>query len=159
MKMIFSSPIAVLAIWILALPSWAASPPYTLKITAEASTVKAGTDVYITIQITNTSKSDIDCTIAANNVLGVDVKYQYYVRDTAGGLISKRKTNHPEWSPGHIRLCTIKPGEVATSEGNRVSNLYDMSTPGQYMLRVTRALSDAPNDVVKSNIIKITVTP
>jgi hypothetical protein len=41
-----------------------------------------------------------------------------------------------------------------------VSRLHDMSRPGQYVIQVSRYVSDNLKDgVLKSNIITVTVTP
>jgi len=51
-----------------------------------------------------------------------------------------------------------RPNE-STKENIALSDLYDLSHPGQYTIQVSRAVSDKPKDgVVKSNTITVTVT-
>jgi len=139
--------------------SQSVSLPFTLTISAEEPVVKAGSDLYIKVQMANTSKHDIDCTVADNGMLGMDVKYHYDVRDSSGNPVAENKMNHPELAPGHFRLCTLKPGENATSGGNLITKLYNLSRPGKYLIQVSRAVSRNPKDgLVKSNTITVTVT-
>jgi hypothetical protein len=138
----------------------ATSRPFTIAISAEDSVVKAGSDVYLTIRMTNTSKHDLDCSVSDNSMLGMDVKYQYDVRDNTSNLVREKVFKHPELATGHFRLCTIKPGETATSGGNLITKRFDLSRPGEYIVQVSRAVSDNPKDgIVKSNAITITVSP
>ena len=138
--------------------AFATSKPFTITISAETASVKAGSDVYIKIQMTNVSKHDLNCSIFDEGEVGADLEYWYTVRDSAGTALPERAM--PEELGGHIRLCTIKPGQTATSGGNRISTLFDMKRPGEYLVQVTRAVSANSKDgLVKSNVIKITVTP
>jgi len=52
----------------------------------------------------------------------------------------------------------LRPNE-STKETIALSNLYNLSHPGQYTIRMSRAVSNNPRDgVVKSNKIAVTVT-
>lgn len=53
----------------------------------EKPVVKSGSDVWIKVQMTNTSWHDIDCTMAPSN--GLDRNFQLDVRDNNGNLIKK----------------------------------------------------------------------
>jgi hypothetical protein len=138
----------------------AAGLPFTLSISAEDVVVKPQADIYVNIQMTNTSKHDIDCSSSDNDMLGMDVKYHYDVRDGSGTPVPTRQLKHPELATGHFRLCTLKPGKVANSNGNLINKLYDLSQPRQYVIQVSRDVSANPADgVVKSNKVTVTVTP
>jgi len=129
-------------------------PAFSITIGMEKPSLKAGSDVWIKITLTNTSDHDIDCSSAYVN--GVDRRYQYDVRDNTG-LSMQKKTEHPELVPGSIQLCTLKPGE-STTEESRISWLHDLSRPGKYTVQVSRGVSDNEKDgVVKSNTTAVTV--
>ena len=134
--------------------------PFALSISAEDAVVKPQADVYIKIQMTNTSKHDIDCSSSDNDMLGMDVKYHYDIRDSSGNPVPTHPMKHPELATGQFRLCTLRPGKTASSNGNLVTKLYDLSHPGEYVIQVSRDVSANPLDgVVKSNKITVTVAP
>ena len=138
----------------------AAGLPFALSISAEDAVVKPQANLYVNIQMTNTSKHDIDCSGSDIGMLGMDVKYHYDVRDSSGNPVPTRQMKHPELATGHFRLCTLKPGKTANSNGNLITKLYDLSQPGKYVIQVSRDVSENPIDgMVKSNKITVTVTP
>jgi hypothetical protein len=131
--------------------------PFSITIRAEKPVVRAGSDIWIKIQMTNMSNHDVDCSSAYVN--GIDRRYQYDIRD-GGGSSMKKTSEHPELVPGQFQLCTLKPGESTTSRDSRISWLHDLSRPGKYLVYVSRGVSDDEKDgFVKSNTITITVTP
>jgi hypothetical protein len=158
MKTIFA--LLVVASCALFAVSQAASRPFKLIISAEDPVVKAGSNIFIKVQMTNTSNHDEDCSMSDNSMLGMDVRYKYDVRDSTGNAASENVIKHPELATGHFRLCTLKPGDTATSGGNLITKLYKLNQPGDYLVQVSRDVSDNPKDgMVKSNTIKVTVTP
>jgi hypothetical protein len=135
----------------------ASQGPFSITISTEKSVVKAGSDVWIKIQMTNISNRDVDCSSAYVN--GTDRRYQYDIRDGSGSSM-KKTSEHPELVPGQFQLCTLKPGERTTSRDSRISWLHDLSRPGKYLVYVSRGVSDDEKDgFVKSNALTITVTP
>jgi hypothetical protein len=135
-------------------------PPFSISISVEKPEVKAGSDVYIKIQMTNTSNHAVDCTRAPSN--GSDRAYQYDVREVGGVPASKVARPHPEIGETfHSWPCVLNPGESTTMDDSLISKLYDMSRPAKYLIQVSRFISGdrKENGVVKSNTITLTVTP
>jgi hypothetical protein len=90
--------------------------------------------------------------------------YQFDVRDDRGTAVPEtdlgRKLKEPPVVPMNSRNFEryLRPNE-STKETIAVSDLYDLSHPGQYTIQVSRAVSNKPKDgVVKSNTITVTVT-
>jgi hypothetical protein len=133
--------------------------PFSINISGETPVVRAGSDVYINVHLTNTSNHDLDDSGSIDDMIGLDPNLLFAVRDTRGRLVPKRVYKHPELASGSPVNRTVRPGE-SISEEQRVSGLYDMSRPGQYVIQVSRRVSDNPKDgVLKSNTITVTVTP
>lgn len=141
------------------LSSRASERPFSIVITAAAPTVKAGGDVWIKVKMINTSTHKVDCSVAASN--GIDLRYNFDVRDESGSPTPKKLSRHPELEgAGSLRTCTLQPGQSTTADDNLISRLFDISRPGRYTVQVSRAASDDPKDgVVKSNEITIAVVP
>jgi hypothetical protein len=139
-------------------------PPFSITISTETPTVKAGAEVSIKVRITNASNHDINASSAYYRGVdgGMDASYDEEVRDSKGNLAKRKQSSEPESEvplTGSIRLRTLKPGESADAVTG-VSQQYDMSRPGQYGIQLSRRISDNPKDgVVKSNKITVTVTP
>jgi hypothetical protein len=133
----------------------AASHAFTISISAERPVVKAGSDVSIRVQMTNTSKHIIDCTMAPSNVTGADRKYRYEVRDDTGKPLNAVRIDTIHES-GSIWPCTFKPGESTAPSDNMISRLYDLRRSGEYVIQVSR--DDPKEGLVKSNTITVTVT-
>jgi hypothetical protein len=124
---------------------------FTINIRVENPVMKAGSDVFIKVQMINTSKQVIDCTMAPSNVTGADRKYQYRVRDGAGNPAKELPIDRKH-DGGSIWPCTLEPGRNTPPRDNLISRMYDFTSPGKYFVRVARG-------DVKSNTITITVTP
>jgi len=138
----------------------AANQPFTLVISSEAKSFKTGSAVEVKLSMTNNSDRAIDTSAAISDLMGVDPNFLFDVRDAAGKLVSKRVYEHPELATGHAILNRIiKPGK-SLEETPDLSRLYDMSRPGEYDVQASRRASENEKDgVVKSNRIRITVTP
>ena len=129
--------------------------PFSLDISAVKSSVKAGSDVWIKVTMTNISNHSVDCSSAYVN--GIDRRLRYNIRDGKGNSTEKH-SEHPETIPGSILMCNLDPGSHITNE-SRISWLHDLSHPGQYEVQVFRDASDLPSDgLVKSNKINIVIT-
>ncbi len=132
-------------------------PPFSIAISAETPVLKSGSRLWIKIRLTNTSDQDINGVSNIEN--RVDVSYEQEVRDSTGRLAKKE-----HWTPevvinGATHFNTLKPGESGDSV-TVVNPKYDITKPGQYVIQLSRFISDNPKDgVVKSNKITITVTP
>ena len=144
-----------------------ATTPFALRIDAYAEgvssynlAVKAGEEVGIHIVKTNTSmRREEDCSMTHNSMTGLDDKYEYEVRDSAGNPVGKKAITSPEpFASVPSQGCTIKPGASQTSFAT-MSRLYDLSRPGNYTIQVSQPASDNPADgIVKSNVISVKVT-
>jgi hypothetical protein len=133
--------------------SQAAKQPFTITVSADKPHVNVGDGVLLNIVMTNTSDQEVDCTRNWSNAL--DRNYKYEVLDEYGQPMPQIVRNHP--APFRLSPCVIKPGETAKS-GGLISILYDFSRPGKYTIQVSRGIQDDPSDeLVKSNIITITV--
>lgn len=156
----------VLLVFVVCALSTAASPqttqpPFSLNISADKFTFKAGSDVYINIQMTNTSNHNVDCTMNPTSH-AVDRAYQYEVHDINGHLIKEKLREHPEiGGTFQIWPCTLKPGQTTHDRDNLISRIYDLSRPGTYVIQVSRFIAgdDKSKGTVKSNKFAITVTP
>ena len=131
------------------------NPPYKIAITAENSTVVAGTDVSIKVSLTNTSDHDVreGVMYERGNLASI---FRFEVRDEHGEMVPKRTYPHPELGyPGSVRFITISRGETWT-QSQEVSAVYDMRKPGKYTIQVWKR---NPDYDIKSNIVTVTVTP
>jgi hypothetical protein len=136
-------------------------PPFSITISTERPDIKAGSEVYIKIQMKNNSDHEMDCSKAPTN--GWDAAYQYDVRDARGNLAERilPVPGHPEIKDNSsIWPCILKLGE-STSIDSIVSRRNDMSRPGKYVIQVSRFIVSGHKEsgVVKSNTITITVAP
>ncbi|MGA7560746.1 MAG: hypothetical protein WCF61_14125 [Terriglobales bacterium] len=139
------------------------NPPFSITISTETPTIRARTGLSIMVRITNTSNHDINASsVYVDGVAGIDGSYDEDVRDSKGNLAKRKQPQEADPNApvtmSH-RLRTLKPGE-STGSVTGVSRQYDISQPGQYVIQLSRRISDNPKDgVVKSNKITITVIP
>ena len=122
-------------------------PPFSITISTDTPTIKAGSGLSIKIRLTNISNQDINGTSELEQ--RVDVSYEQEVRDSAGRLVKKE-----HWKPevvinGNTYFSTLKPGESANSV-TVVNPKYDISKPGQYVIQLSRLISDRP----KGGVVK-----
>jgi hypothetical protein len=123
--------------------------------------VNTGSEVFVKVHLTNTSKHSLSVGYEGDSRTGVAFSNQYEVHDSTGRLIQKRTINHPEigstghgW-PGRI----LMPGESMDITGDHISRLYDLSQLDAYTIQLSRSASSNPEDgIVKSNTITVTVT-
>jgi hypothetical protein len=134
----------------------AAKPPFSISISAVKPHVKAGSEVFIKIVLTNLSDHEINCSSGFAN--GVDRSYRYIIQDGRGKTIKKFENKHPEIDTAtSVELCSLKPGESANSE-SRVGHDYDLRHPDQYSIQVSRPISNnTAEGVVYSNKITLTI--
>jgi hypothetical protein len=151
---------AILTMWAPA-SAQPAQPQFSITISTEKTEVKAGSELFIKVQMKNISDHEVDCSRVPTN--GWDGAYQYDVRDTHGNLAERKLLvpGHPEIKgASSIWPCILKPGE-STNDDHIISRLYDLSHPGKYAIQVSRLITGGHKEdgVVKSNTITITVTP
>lgn len=136
----------------------AKQPPFKIAIIAESPTVVAEGGVSIKVSLTNNSEHEVNEGVAYMTGINVDTSFQFEVRDSHGKMVPKIAYPHPELATGSVRFRTISAGETYTQE-QRLSALFDMRKPGKYTIQVSRRISNDPRDDIKSNIVKVTVTP
>lgn len=128
------------------------SPQFTLTISADHRSVKAGANVTIQVALTNSSEKPMPLRAEIEDYgYMVDVTAVGYgaAPDTDRGRDWKRNGGERQTVSGPMAL--LKPGE--TTKGPLViSDLYDLSRPGKYWVQVRRG-------DVASNRISLTVVP
>jgi hypothetical protein len=148
----------------------AAEQPFLATIQAESPairngesryTLKAGSELFITVHLTNVSKHDLSFGYDKDSRTGVTFAHRYEIRTGQGKPTPRRTISHPEiGSTGHgWPDRVLKPGESMDISGDYVSRMYDLSQPDEYTIQLFRAISDDPKDgFVKSNAITVVVT-
>jgi hypothetical protein len=132
--------------------------PSSDGISAGTGSVKIGAEVRAIVTLTNLS--DRDMTFQFTSPV---CDYAVEVRDSAGELAPdtelRRAADCAKRVTGRNFSKLVKPNESA-KDGIDVSRISDMSRPGEYSVQVMRKAPKEFGDVtVKSNTIKITVTP
>jgi len=133
--------------------------PFSLSIAAPRDTLKAGTDVHITITLKNTSPQDL-------NFLESYGYFPYLldVRNAVGSVPAttekgrRARQNHGMMPPLNSSFVNkVKPGQTQTADFV-LNEYYDMTVPGKYFVQLERS-SPISAGVVKSNRLAITLTP
>jgi hypothetical protein len=135
--------------------------PFTLVISTEKSTVKAGAPVTILLRVTNTSDHDMPPGFWGQNRLGVDDFTDVIeVRDSHGRSLMKRKVDPADGTIGNgMDEMMITPGKTREYVQD-YSRWYDLSRPDVYTIQVLRPFSEnGKKGTVKSNKLSITITP
>jgi hypothetical protein len=131
-----------------------APAPFSITISSPHIVVKAGSDVYVDIRMTNTSTADVYYAVGAGPV------FQIEVHDTQGKRAPEGPLGFRAHRPRAIsRLIarTLKPGETYEVKGS-LNSLYDLSNPGTYVIQAQR-MDPQSKVLVNSNTISVTVTP
>jgi hypothetical protein len=126
----------------------------------ESYTLKVGSELFITVHLTNVSKHNLAFDYDKDSTTGISFAHRYEVRTSQSKSAEKRAISHPEIGPtGHgWPDRVLKPGESMDISGDRISGLYDLSQPDKYTIQLWRAIRDDPNGgFVKSNTIAVTV--
>lgn len=134
-----------------------AQTPFSITVSVPKTEIKAGSSVELMVLLKNTS--DYDINTSSTYYTGVDNGYQYDVRTERGAVVrpKKQRIKGPLLLSG--RMSTLKPGESHEST-TMISDEFDMTKPGKYVIQLSRPISGNPHDgVVKSNKITVTVTP
>lgn len=128
--------------------------PFSIVATPVNSSVPVGGAIDIKIRLTNNSDHEIN--VSGSWEHSMDMSYSYYVRDSNGNSPERKKHEGPITDTGKVR--SLSPGQ-SVDETTNVSETYEMSTPGEYVIQLSRQAPDDPKTVVKSNKITVTVTP
>ena len=127
--------------------------PFSIVLTPTASNVKAGSDVFVKLKVTNTSQRDV---VGQGGFYadGLNTGFQYDCHDTSGKSVAK-EINTVVGSVGGGPM--LHPAE-SYEETERISQACDFTRAGQYDIQISRKIpGDLQHRVVKSNIIRITV--
>ena len=131
--------------------------PFTITIKADKIEFSVNSDIWITVSITNTSDNDLDMSGGISSRTGLDPNYKFDVWDAKGRPTTK-KVFRNEGDTGSPFNRVVKPGETYT-EKQRISALYDLRSPGSYVIQVSRRRSDDKKDgLIESNKITIDIT-
>lgn len=148
---------------LLLLLSWAslaaqtvAAQPFTITISALAPRIKAGADVRVIVTITNHTTQSVEENTIVSGMTSLDPNLVFEVRDARGNLVDKRLCEYPKRSRHNVNH-TIISGATLTQEQN-ISDFYDVSQPGSYVVQVSRSPSPgSTSEVVRSNKLTIEV--
>jgi hypothetical protein len=136
------------------------SPPFSLTISTPRPEIKAGSEARVDLVLTNNSNRD-----AHFRLTSFLCDYATEVRDSAGNLVPDTKLKSTldcghGISIGRVIIIQLKPREGGLKDVVVANMLSDMSQPGEYFVQVTwKAPKEFDSALVKSNTIKITVTP
>jgi len=134
-------------------------PPSILTLITANLIVKSGSDVWVEVRWTNTSDSELNANRYIDSLSGRDFAYLLDVRDSAGHALSRIPDKSPVRPVFDAQFATLKPQETIANNIN-LSKLYNLSRAGKYTIQVSRRIPESPRgDIVKSNVVTITVTP
>ena len=138
-----------------------ASQRCSISIEALSAEVKAGSPAYLRIRLLNNGFEEIDSNGPSQN--GADSIYIYDCRDDAGKPANKASYglftdagDHPAFKPEE----GVRTGE-SYEESVPINGACNLAAPGKYTVQISRSFhnEDGKDEVVKSNIITITVLP
>jgi hypothetical protein len=144
-------------------------PPFLVTIGAEAPAtrtgpdsyeIRAGSDLFIKVRVTNTSKRNLLLGDDSDSRTGVDFYHQYEVRDKMDNPMRKQPISHPEiGSTFHgWPARALEPMASRDVASDPITHIYDLAKPGKYTIRMSRAITGNRKDgVVLSNTITVMV--
>jgi hypothetical protein len=133
--------------------------PFKVEVSAEQSTAKVGSEVPITILLTNNSSKDLDVSANISNLTGADPNYIYDVRDSKGKPVPKRVFPHPELATSRAIFRTLNPGQTLTDQQD-LNRIFLLDRPGKYTVRVSHRNPEPNHSVPQlSKPIVLTLTP
>jgi len=138
--------------------------PITIAIEAvQKNPIKLGTEIRVSITVTNTSKENV-VLLTTPGRRHAGLWYDVAVRNTNGSSVTKTRFKRildGEEEKGHVFgssiATTLAPGESVREEAT-LGDMYELTMPGTYLVRVDRPYPDAnPASKIKSNQISITL--
>jgi hypothetical protein len=145
----------LILIALFARPVLAAKAPFSIHIAAIHNPVPSG--VQITSTIANISNREITLHMVNQCDYSMDVRDEHGKLRPETLFKQNLDCSHPGSLTGRNIVIVLRPQE-STSEEVRVSELFDMTNPGEYTVRVSRNVSVSKKDgVVKSNKIVVSV--
>jgi hypothetical protein len=156
----FMTLIAIICWTVLARGSEAA---FSITISTPQAVVKGGTEVKVNILLKNTSGHELAVAKALGEVHGEISGYRVDVWDSNGRRLRRTKYgatvegDTDVLGPFSLRTKILQP-DTTLNDSLIISKLYDLSKPGKYTIQVYR-VDHENKSVVKSNLIKLTVSP
>jgi hypothetical protein len=141
-----------------------ADQPFTINISTSNPSVKTNKAVEIKIRLTNTSNRPIDLSEVRTHGCSMNQGYRYDIRDANGRVAEilpdiQPRTESRGRVTATVKVHTLNPGEALEATAD-LSQCYDMATPGEYTIQLSRENSeDLTQAPVKSNKITVTVAP
>ncbi len=148
------------------------SPKFTLAISTDKPEVTLGSDIAITIKITNISDAPLTSSFGYHGRMPEG--YQFEMRDEQGATVAKFGPRYrqlpdgnilqlPSRPAGSMRWGEINPGK-SVEEQATISDDYNFDHPGKYTIRVwkpaTMGTPEKPElNRIYSNTITVTVLP
>ncbi len=133
----------------------------TITIESKNPTFESGQPIYIHIVLKNTTDRQFTVVRSVGGARG-EQNYRISVIDTHGGPAARTeygeaREKHPEVN-GSRSMKTLAPGQDV-DEYVELTQMFDMSEPGTYILQVSRPSPLDPAIILKSNPVNITVVP
>ena len=110
--------------------------PISLEIAIPSTGVKVGSEIRVTVTVTNVTAEPIDIAVGT-----AELMYKIELRDVSGNSVPQRK---------YIRTLTLGPLKLGPGESHHdelvLSRIYDLSHPGTYVVQVRRQSRWEPED-------------
>ena len=134
-------------------PNAVGSGILSIRIVPSSPTVLSGTAIMLQVTITNNSQD-----VAAYHDYNRDCDYTIRVTVNGGSPATESAYKRELPCDKGLRNVTIrlKPGE-SKEDRITISRLYDMSSPGEYSVQISRAFPGIGE--VKSNVVTVTIAP
>lgn len=124
-----------------------------LSITSRGS-FTFGAPIEIKVRLVNITHHEVNGTMG--HIKGFCDAFSYEIHDQSGSLLKAKQIDPTH--QGSAEFVMLKPGESREYSTN-ISEAYDL-WPGTYSIQMSLPLpDDGGTRTVKSNVIKITVTP
>jgi hypothetical protein len=143
-------------------PSFGQVADFVINISTPQSSVRTGTDIPLEIKVNNVSNRELPILVSPGEsgiALAFDVNVfdesMEKVPETDAGFRAHGKTHIPRTVSGGTMMIAVGGEHKSTTHLNEIFNL---SKPGIYTVQVQK-FDKANNRTVKSNIIKISITP
>jgi hypothetical protein len=134
--------------------------PFSLHVTALDESVKAGAPVRLEVSTTNISQSAL--TLSKSNP---GMEYEFIVLSengkpvTESAALKRMKDRRRPIVIYRLSNEVLNSGE-STRETVVITDYYDLSQPGEYSIQVERQVPEQyGRGIVKSNTVKVTITP
>jgi hypothetical protein len=160
MRLGFGTLACLLALFSSAYPCPGANPPFSLTLHAPTGSLRIGSEIHLTVTVTNISDHEFNFGVAPSTVPDMTMSYSIEIRDAKGYQPSptpllRDLREHPKPPSGSIFGYAIAPGK-SYDEKLEITRLYVL-TPGRYTMQVAGSQKPWPDpaDAVKSNVITI----